>query len=1151
MQIDTIIPATQIVSGYGCTIDGVDYTASCGPDWSVTRDSEAAFASCSVPVLVPFSLSSGRHTIALYSGWQYDTSQPVFVGEVTNQSDTFYPRRATLQAGGYLRRLEAGLDVAKAFYYDGGTAAETAALLLLIPLFAQAVPISTDAALIVHILETYGITPATSGHSIEASWWIPAKLEPIVWDVGQSGWSIIQEIDRIADYRTADGRLGQVLRRRLYGQVPSGVRHTFQQGIDILDLQASTAFEVYNQVKVLGALDPSLAVSDPDNAQVVGIAPTGAPVPSSYIPSPPGVRTDTEISSNYIETFVDADAIAARRLTRLQEPLQAMTLMTFGCPELDIGDGIGIVATALGISTTGFVVAHTISGQPLRSQLSIRASVPDGGTGVRPNQPPLVQMLISVLLEHVLIAGVVTPLAMITVDARGSTDPDGAIVSWTITIDGVAYTGLTIATAIITHATTAASPVPVIVSCTDDLGLVGSLTQQATWDPATTLTEPLTLAELTQVEATNNGEQTWQAFVAPVTAVAPIALGGSILAGCSDGSLYRSIDMLATAPTLVATLPAAVNCIWSNERIPDRWLVGLTNGDVWLSIDDGITWTKQATLAGSINDISESPYQVNQATAAVGNGIWTTWDLRTWTLLYDSVSSALRFAAGLYEGVSTIYSSHANGQIIRYRDTPASILVVGLLPTGAARGLTLAIAEELLYCLSDTATGTTYRMTPAGVFTAGPDLGTACNHAIRSGAGDWVYAACDGALRKWLPRQDVAYDVRIMTSPQRALAVGYGSARVPVIPAVGIELLIPTRNTTPGGLWRYRDGSWTLHAGGVGGLPSGWTWTVVAADPANRDRLLMWGYTTYIYANAGAMKDQGTGLSPLWSSTNGGVTWSAVSLPIPTNYIGDDSQVRPETPIIRFASDGSLLLFAQVAGIGNFFGAPDPGLALWRGPLGAVTVIGAIDGNRPLFGDTTGVSRAGLAALPDGAAALGANWGSRTGAAGEQIAYLTAAASGITAYRGTGNGELDVIDGLAVVARVGANLYYSANLATTNTALAIAGGAAPSNGAQASVVASKDQVFTNTSTGILRVTSIASGPASSTVSAAVVWTLTRARQAGATAIAGRMTHNDVSNGGEQAQFAVYDGATWATIAGPAAADARNINLAILALEVIG
>ena len=62
---------------------------------------------------------------------------------------------------------------------------------------------------------------------------------------------------------------------------------------------------------------------------------------------------------------------------------------------------------------------------------------------------------------------------------------------------------------------------PVTLTVADDLGLTATLTQQATWDVATALVEPLVLAEETLAAATADGEASWRSFVEDVTAVAP------------------------------------------------------------------------------------------------------------------------------------------------------------------------------------------------------------------------------------------------------------------------------------------------------------------------------------------------------------------------------------------------------------------------------------------------------------------------------------------------------------------------------------------------------------------------------------------------------------------------------------------------------
>jgi hypothetical protein len=109
---------------------------------------------------------------------------------------------------------------------------------------------------------------------------------------------------------------------------------------------------------------------------------------------------------------------------------------------------------------------------------------------------------------------------------------------------------------------------------------------------------------------------------------------------------------------------------------------------------------------------------------------------------------------------------------------------VGVIPGGhPIRGLTLDRKHERVYLFTDQTTNNAYSMTPDGTFTAGADLGSAANRAIRSGIGDWVYVATDASLMKWM--HATAYDVRLMTPPARCLAVGYAARGL--IPAPPVE----------------------------------------------------------------------------------------------------------------------------------------------------------------------------------------------------------------------------------------------------------------------------------------------------------------------------------------------------------------------------
>ncbi len=656
-QINTVIARTgrDALTTYGVRVDDVIQTGQFGPDWSVSHSEVQSFASGTLPVLRPFGLSDTRHTCALYQGWQGSQDLLMF-GEVVQTAQGYWTPQDVFSVGGYLRRTNEALGEWIAFYNTAGDAVD---LLDQIPDGYQVVPITTDADIIIFILEKYGIKPGNPdtpniNHSIEASPWAPATLVPIFWDADTPGWSIIQKLDSAVPWRTFDGRTGAVYRRQVYGTVPAGVRHTFVQGVDILDLQISKEYEPFNQVIVEGA------TNETTGEVVTGISPAGVPAPSPYIQTPPGVRTYS-LRNDWIETQTDAELLADLWLAIVQEPTKEVTLTTFACADFDVGDGLGVVSDRF--TSNAFVTGHTVQGGPVpTSTFTLRGSVI---ATPRQNQPPVPQFTVSLLRETMIVDGSAKEVTLITVDASASTDSDGTIATYSITIAGATY-----ARPRATHVYVGLPPVTVTVTVTDDQGAVGTLSQSVSWTDATLVIEPIVLAEKTTVEGSTDGERTWQSYGIPVVAVAPIAITGFVLAGTADGTLYRSTDQLATEPVHVANFPAAITCIWINEQISRRSLVGLQDGSVWLSIDGGTTWTGQSTFGTPINDLSESPYAASQATVSTGDSVYTTFDLRTWTpLITRTGHTALRHAAGH----DALYGGFEDGVIMRYsNDSDAS-----------------------------------------------------------------------------------------------------------------------------------------------------------------------------------------------------------------------------------------------------------------------------------------------------------------------------------------------------------------------------------------------------------------------------------------------------------------------------------------------
>lgn len=853
MIIDDLNLSVRRQSSYGVAIDDIDTSGNFSSNWSTTHDADAAFASATLEVILPFTLETGRHEVKIYAGW--NTQSPnigdngyalVFAGEITALSNQYWRRHDTFTCGGYLSRTNVGLDQSYAFATDDDAWEEIDTL------FYTAVDLRadpTDAAIIVYILEKYGITPSTTGHRIEASDWQPAKLLPIYWDAGTPGIRIIQELDLCSpNYRTSDAKSGIVERRQLFGTVPDSVKHTFTQGIDILDLRVDHSYDVSNKVIVRGATyDVDTGEEEGEDA-VYAVVPGSGYTPSPYIPNPPGVRIDERINSQYIETVPDAAVIGGHLLGRLEQPLHDYTLTTFGCPDIDLGFGLGVVSTVMDVDVQTFVASHTISGSPLRSVLRLRGST-DADT--RTNQPPYADFTLTVVSEHVLIDDVLTSMVLITFDMSTSADNDGEILFWELTVEATVYSG-TGQPGTISHVTTSASPITATLVVTDDQGLEGTYTRSIAWSETSILAEPLVVAEAIQAEATLD-EVTWNVTTADVTAVAPIALGGTTLYGTATGQIYRSTTQIATTPTLIRVLSASqVNAIWCNEKYLFRWYVGLENGEVWLSIDDGLTWVLRSTLGAAINDIAESPFAAGQVTVAAGNNLWFSYDAAAaFEIIVSHSTTCLRFAAGAYGGISRTYVGFDDGVVKRY--TPGSPIgtteVIGTVPGDfPIKGLTLDRQREVAYVFTDQADSPSYSLVPDGTFTEGPTIPTAANYAIRSGTGQWVYVATDAALVKALFAPDFLFDIRLMPEGGQALRVGYGmkgkvDVTPPPEPGNGEILLLTNGNAPVGnqGVWHnVPDVGWTLKNTG---LPQevGLHWDHLAINPFHPDEWLLLG----------------------------------------------------------------------------------------------------------------------------------------------------------------------------------------------------------------------------------------------------------------------------------------------------------------------
>ena len=940
MQIDTVNNRStpRITRKFGMRLDGLDITSLASGQWSVNHDVKSPFATASVSLKRALELSPSYHTAGIYAGWR-DPLDVAFVGEVQRSERAFTRPVRQLTLGGYLARTNDNISSSRGFFYAGDTipatsdraadlaafiaaydagtlALETQDLIDQIPLDHELCPIWADADIIVKVLACYGITPETTGISIDPSWWIPAKLSPILWPQGMPGYQLIKNIDDPIGYATADGRAGEVRRRKILGTVPGTVKHVFRQGIDIVgDPQLVEEYKVYNQVRVNGAQIPSLS-GDEEGDQVVAVSPAGEPEPSPFLPS--GVNTYV-ITSSYIETVADAQQMAAEWLSVVKQPTQEWEIQTFGCPDLDLGDGVGVLADVWGLSTNAFIVGHSTQSAPYRSTLRLRGST---FAEVTPNQPPTLNFEILCVSERMVdpADGVIKTYTLIRVTPTAS-DPDGVIASWTVTVGSETPRSGVGDPVPVTVATLLASPVAVTVTVTDDGGATTSLTRPATWDATTIVVEPLTLADGTQAQLSADGELTWKTKTPPAaTVTAPTMLGGVLCYG-AGAALWRSTDQLDTA-TLVRTFGATITCLWNNEVATSRWLAGLANGEVWLSIDAARTWTKLCTLAAAVNDIAESPSTPGEMQACAGAlGLHTFSAAGGWQTEATSTGTMLRVAAGF----ETRCYGDSTGTIRIWSTASSTITTTLTLPVAAeVRGLGYLVEQQVLGIT--TSSTATYTWTPAAGLQSGPATASSTNHMMHSGLFDGWYISADAGLQKWIYGMPTIYTVRAMTGSQVCKHAGYFRGQRPPT-VLTAELLLggpdTLRHWTPATGWQF-PGT---------GLPAGrsWLYPVVSSKDPTRWAVRAGAMSgEHIVSNGTQLVFEGTSISPVWYTPDNGAHFYPVVLGVPpTFYLGSEAEVFSSTsklelhnmvwsatdPDVLFVSSKALYNTAYEAGV--------------------------------------------------------------------------------------------------------------------------------------------------------------------------------------------------------------------------------------------
>jgi hypothetical protein len=194
-------------------------------------------------------------------------------------------------------------------------------------------------------------------------------------------------------------------------------------------------------------------------------------------------------------------------------------------------------------------------------------------------------------------------------------------------------------------------------------------------------------------------------------------------------------------PQTLFTFPAPIVSIFCNPAASHRFTVGLTNGDVWRSIDDGAHWNSLYTFGPTISVIYESPNLVSTFVAA-GNDVWVTRRSFTDTPARWASSDDCRIA----QFVVSAYASYIGCDDAAVREVATGHVLAG--PTSSITGLAFNPRHGTLWVLEQNghfwrmrqgeSTLTNLSTVPGGGGQLVPITAAAGLILTANGAGTWI-----------------------------------------------------------------------------------------------------------------------------------------------------------------------------------------------------------------------------------------------------------------------------------------------------------------------------------------------------------------------------------------------------------------------------
>jgi hypothetical protein len=598
--------------------------------------------------------------------------------------------------------------------------------------------------------------------------------------------------------------------------------------------------------------------------------------------------------------FADNDsvcqAIAEREVARRARVDHRLSIDTMCDPDLMPGRTIDVNMTGHpSINTVGlaFVESIAANGGDMTIACRLGASrVP--GSGYADHPPPYADFaIVSVEAELVDVAGTLEKRLIVQCDASASYVSQGTIgYSWSVsgaTPDPASIPA--VVDPIFVLDTGSTTGVTITLSVSDGVSAGSSVTKALDTPEVQVVTRVLSIAKASNgwriLRDINTGYEDFTRAGQSCNATAKFSANGPLLSGWGDGALYTWEPEGGDA-TLLWTEPAGtgITSIYRNQETAEDIIV-TAGTKLYRSQDDGATFTLLYTAAATINDVETAPGG-SYIRICTGNTVLNSYDSTTFPAAQTGEAGSVcqqQANAGFADGSNAAcYTGTTTSAGLVVFDQGHTVDWSGVTAPSGITTISAALAEEAFVC--GDASGNLYKLAWDGSQYVASDIGQtdATGTAADLIRDDRLNELVFGSDSTWQTFKVLNSDTILPIDLQPSVQIGIG-------PLANLSprfrLLIPTVGLSGGGVYEYRNGSWTLRNNG---LPATTLYgQAVVAEPNNPD---IWYAVFTTNADGDVQVASGElvgndGSTPVFWRWDGS-TWSSVTLSIASIAAGSE-----------------------------------------------------------------------------------------------------------------------------------------------------------------------------------------------------------------------------------------------------------------------